>query len=74
MQSATEEINAAIPEPEQPTEYSINYLKEELNKVVWMYAAQDTTLKEAEALANELLRLFIANREKHGITGTFGAV
>jgi hypothetical protein len=73
MNTATQEVNeSSIPEV-NVTEYSINDLKIELNKVVWMYAAQDTTLREAEDLASELLRLFVANREKHGLAGTFGA-
>ncbi len=53
------------------SEYSINYLKEELNKVVWMYAAANTTLREAEEIANELLAIFTRNREKHGMAGQF---
>ena len=73
MNTATQEVNeSSIPEV-NVTEYSINDLKIELNKVVWMYAAQDTTLREAEDLANELLRLFVTNREKHGLAETFGA-
>lgn len=48
------------------TEYSINYLKEEINKVVWMFAASQTSLKEADDLSCRILELFVRNREKYG--------
>lgn len=55
----------------EDSEYSINDLKIKLNEVVWMFAASETTLKEAEDLSNELLRLFTENRHKHGHDGKF---
>ena len=53
------------------SEYSINCLKEEINKVVWMFAASTTTLKDADDLACKILTLFVENRDKHGVVGEF---
>ncbi len=56
---------------EPNSEYSLNYLKEEINKVVWMFAAGETPLMEAEKLSFQIFQLFVENRQKHGATGAF---